>query len=403
MNRVIWCTPGAAQESAWVADMSRRGFTIVRRCVEAADVLAAASVEPRAAVVVDIDTPRLSSDALAAIPDVSDRAIIAVVGDDDGAHRAASWGITRQCRRNNGDVVEQIVAELQVQQPRIGESDASSSRYRAEALASDSARRRARGVTVVYGATGAPGRSTVALGLAESWARSGERVCLVDADTVGPSLGLLLGLTEDVSGLLVATRYADQGALDTRSLASACRSLDDRLWLMTGIGSPDRWTQLRPAPLERVMRTCAEHFDRVVIDTNPLLHVPTIDDAMPGGVVPRDGVTRTLLQLSDAVVAVTGPDAVAVVRLVADLPVIFSAIEHTNVSVVVNRSARRGDGEISHVREVLADHGVTVPLHALPEDAGIAACRRTGSLLSEVAATKRVRKRFLRLSSAIAA
>jgi MinD-like ATPase involved in chromosome partitioning or flagellar assembly len=375
----------------WVADMSRRGFTIIRRCVEAADVLAAASVEPAAAVVIDIDTPRLSADALAAIPNASKRAIIGVAGNDDGAHCAASWGITRLCRHDEGDVVEQIVAELHAHRPSIDEPVVASGQVHP------------RGVTAVYGAAGAPGRSTVALGLAEAWARSGDRVCLIDADTVGPSLGVLVGMTEDVSGLLVAARYADQGALDSRSLASSCRRLDDRLWLMTGIGSPDRWSQLRSAPLERVIRTCAEQFDRVVIDTNPLLNVQEIDDAMPGGVTPRDGATHAVLRLSDAVVAVTRPDAVALVRLIGDLPTLLNSVDHTQVSVVVNRAARRGERDLAHVREALSETGIHVSIHALPEDASVAMCRRTGSLLAEVAASKRLRKSLSRVSVAVAA
>lgn len=57
----------------------------------------------------------------------------------------------------------------------------------------------------------------------------------------------------------------------------------------------------------------------------------------------------------------------------------------------------------AHVREVLSESGIHVSIHALPEDASVAMCRRTGSLLAEVAASKRLRKSHTRLGGAVAA
>lgn len=396
MKRIIWCTPGNPREASWITEVTRLGFTVVRRCVEAVDVLAAASVESQAAVVLDIDTPRLSADVIAAIPGINERIVVGLVTDDDAAERARLWGIETTIRQLDADAVDRLVAEL----------GASKEPVSASAQVTSSAvtpRPDAGGITVVYGPTGAPGRSTVALGLAESWARAGDRVCLVDADTFGPSLALLVGMTEDVSGVLVASRYADQGALDARSLGSACRRLDDRLWLMSGVGSPERWHQLRPAALERVLRTCAEHFDRVVVDTHPLVSVGELDDVVPGGVPRRDSATRSALQLSDSVLAVTQPDAVSVVRLTVELPAIFSVLAHSKVSVAVNRVSRGDARATSRVREVLTETGINAPLHAIPEDKSVLTCRRNGSLLSEVSATKKLRRSLSRLGESIAA
>lgn len=396
MNRVIWCTPGSPREADLIAGLTKRGFTIVRRCVEAVDVLAAASVEPHAAVVIGVDTPRLSADTVAAIPDVQQRVVIAIAPDQDSAMRARSWGIESVVISSDADLVEQVAAELSTDRAELVE-------HARAARSHGAAGGHAPGVTVVYGPAGAPGRSTIALGLAEAWSRSGDRVCLIDADSIGPSLALLVGMTEDVSGVLVSSRYADQGALDLRSLGSACRRLDDRLWLMSGVGSADRWHQLRPASFERVVRMCADHFDRIVIDTNPLLNVEDFDDGVTTGLPGRDAVTRAALRLSQSVVAVTQPDAVSVFRLSVDLPAVLRQIEHPRVIVAVNKASKRDARAAAHVGAVLTDSGINVPVHTVPEDGSVAACRRDGSLLWEVAATKKLRRSLSRLGQAVAA
>lgn len=396
MNRVIWCTPGSPREADLIAGVTKRGFTIVRRCVEAVDVLAAASVEPHAAVVIGVDTPRLSADTVAAIPDVQQRVVIAIAPDQDSAMRARSWGIESVVISSDADLVEQVAAELSTDRAELVE-------HARAARSHGAAGGHAPGVTVVYGPAGAPGRSTIALGLAEAWSRSGDRVCLIDADSIGPSLALLVGMTEDVSGVLVSSRYADQGALDLRSLGSACRRLDDRLWLMSGVGSADRWHQLRPASFERVVRMCADHFDRIVIDTNPLLNVEDFDDGVTTGLPGRDAVTRAALRLSQSVVAVTQPDAVSVFRLSVDLPAVLTQIEHSRVIVAVNKASKRDARAAAHVGAVLTDSGINVPVHTVPEDGSVAACRRDGSLLWEVAATKKLRRSLSRLGQAVAA
>ena len=395
VTRVIWCTPGNTQETELIAGVTQRGFTVVRRCVEAVDVLAAASIEPHAAVVVDITTPRLSADIVAAIPGLHQRVVLAIASDPEAATRARDWGIESVVMLDDSDVLDLIVAELTVAKQVPTE--------RAHAMRAETDSDGSSKVTVVYGPTGAPGRSTIALGLAEAWSRSGDRVCLIDADTIGPALAHLVGMTEDVSGVLVASRYADQGALDVRSLGSACRQLGDRLWLMSGIGSADRWHQLRTGSFERVVCVCAEHFDRVVIDTNPLLNVEVFDDALAAGALGRDAITRSALGLGDSVLAVTQADAVSVMRLCLDLPVVMKLTRHSQVSVAVNRATKQDTCAASQVSAVLTETGINVPVHSVPEDGSIRACRRSGSLLWEVAASKKVRRSLARLGHSIAA
>lgn len=382
MNRIIWCTPGLSHEAAWIAEVTRRGFTVIRRCVEAADLLAAASIEQDATIVVDVDTPRLGADALAALPPNGARRVIALASDEREAVTARAWGIDVVIEGYDGTTVERITAAL-----RAAPSSERTLRPSADPPPSTEGR-----VVVVYGPIGSPGRSTVALGLAESWAHAGERVCLVDVDTIAPSLAFMVGMTEDISGVLVAARYADQGALDARSLSSSCRRLDDRLWLMSGIGSADRWLHARPSALDRVWQSCARHFDRVVIDVNPLLNTVEVDDPLSGAIPTRDSATRSALRASNAVVLVTKSDPLGMSRLLTDLPNVRALIDHSRIEVVVNRVPRRHAAIRSHAREVLMEAGCTVPVHAIPEDSAVATCVARGALLGEIKVTGRVRR-----------
>ena len=57
---------------------------------------------------------------------------------------------------------------------------------------------------MVWGPTGAPGRTTLAIGLAAELAGSGLPTVLVDADTYGASVAQCLGLLDESSGLATA-------------------------------------------------------------------------------------------------------------------------------------------------------------------------------------------------------
>ena len=393
MKRVIWCTPGRSDEATWIAQLTGRGFTIVRRCVEATDVLAAASIEDHAAVVIDMDTPRLSADIIAAVPRGHERVILAIGADADAVHRARAWGLTRIIDGLGADLIDRVAAELRAPGDYASNTGGSAPAW----IAPPDGRR---GLTVVYGPSGAPGRSTVALGLAEAWSHAGERVCLVDADTIGPSLSLIVGMTEDVSGVLVASRYADQGALDARSLGTACRRLGDRLWLLSGIGSAERWQQVRPRSLEHVLAVCAANFDRVVIDTGPLLAMTDHDEALTSP--RRDGTTITALRSSGSLVVVTQVEAVSMLRLTAELPALLDLVDHSQITVVANRAPRREKQARARVQQVLAESGIRLPIFTLPDDASIPSSRRTGSLLAENPGTGKVRRSLRAISDAVA-
>ena len=74
-------------------------------------------------------------------------------------------------------------------------------------------------VTVVWGPTGAPGRTTVAVTLAAQLAAGGVRTLLVDLDTWGACVAQVLGMVDEAPGVAAAARASEQGGLDVPALA----------------------------------------------------------------------------------------------------------------------------------------------------------------------------------------
>ena len=425
MTRVIWCTPSRGDEAELIGAVSAAGCTVVRRCLEAADLLAAAEIEPQAAIVVDVAVPRLGADIIATIerstagPSIG--RTIGLIDDDTGRERVRALGISRVIDMRDSDARNELISALQTEpEPRSSPTSSTQPAGKQYSGNPGDARRQSDPLetkgrrVVVTGPAGAPGRTTVALGLAEAWAQAGERVCLVDADTVAPSLAATVGMTEDISGLLLASRYADQGALDARSLGSACRKLSERLWVLTGIGSPDRWGSARPAALERIWDACAEHFDRVVIDAGSLLDTPAADDNFSIG-HERDAATVSALRNCDAAIVVARGEPIGTLRLIDQLPSIGKLTGSAEIHVVVNRvhksdkfparlAARSAAKSVAKaVGQALLEAGSPLPVHQLREDRSIEDCVRKGALLSEVPATMRVRRSFAKLARQLAA
>ena len=90
-------------------------------------------------------------------------------------------------------------------------------------------------VTVVWGPTGAPGRTTLAVTLAARLAAAGVRTLLVDLDTWGASVAQVLGLVDEAPGAVAAARASEQGTLDVPGLARLAPEVVPGLRVLTGL------------------------------------------------------------------------------------------------------------------------------------------------------------------------
>jgi MinD-like ATPase involved in chromosome partitioning or flagellar assembly len=187
---------------------------------------------------------------------------------------------------------------------------------------------------------------------------------LVDADPYGGSVAQVLGVLDEVSGLLAATRLAGAGTLEQR-FGSLQRGLDARLSVVTGLPRPDRWTEVRPGTVEAVLEV-ARTRGHVVVDTGFSLEEDPATDygSRPG----RNQLTVDALTAADEVVAVGTADPVGLSRLARGLVELRETVGPVPVRLVVNRM-RATLGWAEHdVASMVAGFARPVGLHFLPED-----------------------------------
>jgi cellulose biosynthesis protein BcsQ len=284
---VVVAAGGAAWESEVLHEIEgSTSLRLVRRCVDVAELLAVAP-DAAGAAFVATDLSGLDADAVFRL----ERAGVRVIGLGDDERRRALGIIVR----GEPGALEQAVADG----GSPARSEASDGRGAAKTI-------------VVWGSSGAPGRSTIAASLAASLAHRGSDTVLVDADTYGGSTAQMLAILDDVSGLMAACRAANQGRVE--EVSDHLLDIEPRLRLLSGIPRADMWPQVRPGALELVLRRLQTDADVLVVDCAPSLE--------PGEGVHgagRNQVTRHVLSAADAVLVVGRADPVGLSRLVRAL------------------------------------------------------------------------------------
>lgn len=109
------------------------------------------------------------------------------------------------------------------------------------------------------------GKTSVAVNLAAALAETGASVCLVDTDLRRPSTARNLGLVRDAGLTTVLIGQAE--------VHQVLQSAGSFAVLASGSVPPNPTELLGSAQLRAVLRTLAEKFDHVVVDTAPVLPV----------------------------------------------------------------------------------------------------------------------------------
>ena len=173
-------------------------------------------------------------------------------------------------------------------------------------------------VVAVWGPTGAPGRTTVAVGIADEAARLGVSTLLVDADVYGGVIAQVLGLLDESPGLAGAARLAGTGTLDGPALVRLAWAVRPHLRVLTGLARADRWPELRPRAVAAVLEEARRLAGVTVVDCSFSLEDDeelSFDTAAPR----RNGATLAVLEAADTVLCVSGADPVALQRSIRAL------------------------------------------------------------------------------------
>lgn len=309
-------------EAALVAGFTRHdlGVTVVRRCVDLVELLSAAASGTAQAVLVSADLRGLDRESLAQLAgsglatvgladtDVEERLLHQLGVDVVVAARAPAEQVAGALLAGATACSQQAAGSASV--PYFGGAYAAVPQA-APVVAAGSPE--GPGVVVaVWGTSGAPGRTTLAIGLADALAVSGVRALLIDADPYGGAVAILTGMLDESPGITAACRAANAGALDVARLAECCREIAPGLRVLAGISQPSRWAQLRPASLEHVIALSRWLADVVVVDTG--FSLENDEELSYDTVAPRrNAATLTALGCADQVVAVGSAEPVGAV------------------------------------------------------------------------------------------
>jgi MinD-like ATPase involved in chromosome partitioning or flagellar assembly len=425
--RILTAVTGSAWEAALVSALERAacGVSVVRRCVDVADLVSAAATGQARAALVSADLRRLDREALARL---SSARVVAVgvvsPGDEDSERHLRQLGVNHivtadapatdvaaVVRRaindqpSNSHVIDRAFADptaMSDELTRLGPVPSWSSDNTVPAVPAELSG--GGSIVAVWGPTGAPGRTTMAVTLAAELAALGRTTLLADADTYGGVIAQVLGVLDESPGLAAATRAANTGQLDLPTLARHARQIQPTLRVLTGIARADRWPELRPAALEVVWSLCRSLVDVTVVDTGFCIEQDeelSFDTAAPR----RNGATLFTLDVADTVIVVGSADPVGIQRLVRGLTDLREAVPDARVVVAVNRLRRglfgtTGKDAEHQIRQALDRYTGVRDCVFIPYDR--AACDKAlaaGRTLGEVAADSPARKAIAEIAA----
>ena len=447
---VLTAVTGAAWESALVAALERDvgGVSVVRRCVDLADLLAAAAAGTARAALLSPDLRRLDRDALTRLAATGVVVVgIYAPGDEEGEIRLRQLGLRTVLAADlpvaaiSAAVTEAVTGGHEspaahgpgaaagpagVGQPH--DPDSSRDRLLADLDSFDLPLARPRSddlvqlayadpaaalpafdndvsegtaaidagsgrLVAVWGPAGAPGRSTLALNLAAECAALGEPTLLADADVYGAALAQLLGMLDESPGLAAAARLAVNGNLDLTALAKAAPFAARNLRVLTGISRADRWPELRPVALDIVWSLARSLAAITFVDCGFSLEQDeelSFDTAAPR----RNGATLVTLQQADTIIAVAAGDPVGMQRMVRVLPEVRDLAPDARIRIVVNkvRKGPVGAEPEQRLREALERYAGADDIAFVPYDRNaLDAALLQGGALHEVAASSPAR------------
>ena len=373
MSTCILAVADLPDEPALVAAAGANGIGIMRRCVDAADLLAAAAADPAMPIVVTAGMPRLTVDLVQRMR-AGSRTVIGLAGDDEDERRLQAWGVEGSIRHRGDAAASMRELALALDRGPGGVWAVEPAPLPEE---------RGGLVIAVGGSSGAPGRTTTAIAVGESLVARGLRTCLIDADLRAPSMTAQLGVIDDMSGIVIACRHAESGTLTERSLMQCTRAVLPGLAVLSGLSRADRWPDVRAQALREVLEQAASGFDAVVVDVGALGD----DRAEPGMLdLHRASGVDAAVDAADRLLVVGRATMLGTVRLLGELPQLS---RRPDALAITGESAA-----MAEVQRVLRASGVLVPVGGIPR--GAAALERAvrAGILPRESASRRERRQL---------
>lgn len=386
----VLCAVRSGAETSIVESISQTStLTVARRCADGIELLAAGQAGLGSIAVVSWDLNGLDASLINALHQAGIRVVITV---DDTLP-----GCFERAERLGADLVvderEDITAALNLLLAQAPEQ-APTTRVHlgGEALASDAQQPSADTaldytgqLVAVWGPVGSPGRTTVAVNLADHLAqrRPGLQVLLADADTHGGAVGQVLAILDEAPGMAAAVRAAEVGSLDLQTLANLAAAVDD-VRVLTGITRASRWDEISAAGLREIYRQCRNLVPWTVVDCGASIEQ---DEALSYDTFApqRNAATITTLQEADQIILVGTGEPVGLQRLLTGLDELRENLNLSPSLLVINQVDSLGCGALPEraVRELIEHHAPGLAINIIPFDRqSVADARYRGEFLS---------------------
>ncbi len=254
-------------------------------------------------------------------------------------------------------------------------------------------------VISIWGPTGSPGRTTVAINLAAELAAQGKKVALVDADTYGGAIATYLAIPGESSAIATLCRLAEAQSLAVEAVATEAHQVlcgQNTLSVFSGISRPERWVEISSSRMKQTIDFLQTQFEIVVLDLGFNLEADeeiTSDLFAPR----RNAATLSALNSSKLIVEVVSNNALSLARFIrahAKLNEEYPDIEKLTVINFASRSAFQSDAAKSLQRFA----GMRNIFHIRSDSQTIESSQQKGLPLVQVAPKSSVRKDFQTLS-----
>ncbi|MBX3099019.1 MAG: regulator [Salinibacterium sp.] len=370
MARLALAVP-VAQETVLAEQAQRHGHEVVARAASAAEAASLVVALRPEALVVAAEPRYLGPRVLAACDDSGVR-VIALTTGDAGRRLAASLGLV--------ETTDAAAGWSSIEDGLTG------SPRPAPARARDG-----RGtILTVWGPAGAPGRTTIAIGIAAELAALGHTVALADVDTHGASVAPALGMLDEAPGFAAACRLAGSKALTIDELDRIAQRYESTLGgfrVLTGIGRPSRWPELSGERVAGVIALLRDWVDVAVLDVGSSLEN---DEEISSDLFAprRNAAAVTAVREADQLVAVGSADPVGLSRFLRAYVDLEEVATSRDVTVVMNRVRASAIGMNPHgqVTQTLSRFGgIEAPVLVPHDQAAVDVAVLGGRTLADAA------------------
>ena len=242
---------------------------IKRRCVDSVDLMAAIHLGLANKIIISADFPNLNSETIANAKKLGCDIYGLFLQDDlDSIEKLNGFGILQNYVINQSEVgksLKQLISHL------LNISDIDKFSNEPEVF------KEIPGLICVWGTSGSPGRTSVAINIAFSLTDKNSPTLLIDLDAIAPSINSSLGLVSEVPGISSVVHDALKGRLSTQSIEKNVIEVNPGLHVLTGITNPKRWPELRTEGLLQVLNMCSQIYSNIICDLSAVL--PESSDA----------------------------------------------------------------------------------------------------------------------------